>query len=69
MVRKNNFDFISIMIERGFLHQVTEKENLQKEMLKNRVAHYFHLVAYKKAFHERMAISYCSKARWPFVEV
>ena len=35
MGRTNNFDFISIMIERGFLHQVTEKENLQKEMLKN----------------------------------
>ena len=40
MGRTNNFDFITIMIERGFLHQVTDKENLQKEMLKNPIVGY-----------------------------
>ena len=40
MGRTNNFDFISIMIERGFLHQVTDIENLQKEMLKNPIVGY-----------------------------
>ncbi len=36
----NNFDFIDIMIERGFLHQVTDRENLQKIMLKNSIVGY-----------------------------
>ena len=40
MGRTNNFDFIGIMIERGFLHQVTDKENLHKEMLKNPIVGY-----------------------------
>ena len=40
MSRKNNFDFISIMIERGFLHQVTDKESLKKEMQKNPIVGY-----------------------------
>ena len=32
MSKINNSDFINIMNERGFIHQITDKENLQKEM-------------------------------------
>ena len=34
MSKMNNSDFINIMFERGFIHQITDKENLEKEMLK-----------------------------------
>ena len=33
MSNMNNSDFINIMLERGFIHQLTDKENLKKEML------------------------------------
>ena len=32
MSRINNSDFVNIMFERGFIHQITDKENLEKEM-------------------------------------
>ncbi len=32
MSRINNSDFVSVMFERGFIHQITDKENLEKEM-------------------------------------
>ncbi len=40
MVKINNYDFINIMSERGFIHQITDKENLQKEMLINPIVGY-----------------------------
>ena len=33
MSKINSSDFINIMNERGFIHQITDKENLQKEMI------------------------------------
>ena len=32
MNKINNSEFINIMNERGFIHQITDMENLQKEM-------------------------------------
>ncbi len=40
MSKKNNSDFIKIMNERGFIHQITDKENLQKEMVTSSVVGY-----------------------------
>ncbi len=40
MSKINNSDFINIMDERGFLHQVTDKENLQKEMKRSSISGY-----------------------------
>ena len=36
----NNSDFINVMNERGFIHQITDKENLQKETITNSVVGY-----------------------------
>ena len=33
MSNTNSSDFINIMNERGFIHQITDKPNLQKEMI------------------------------------
>ena len=33
MNKNSSADFIEIMFERGFIHQVTDKQNLKKEML------------------------------------
>ena len=33
MSKINSSDFINIMNERGFIHQITDKENLQKEII------------------------------------
>ena len=33
MSKINNSEFINIMNERGFIHQITDKANLQKEMI------------------------------------
>ena len=40
MSKINNSEFIKIMNERGFIHQITDKENLQKEMDAGSVAGY-----------------------------
>ncbi len=40
MNKKNGADFIEIMFERGFIHQVTDKQNLKKEMLVNPIVGY-----------------------------
>ena len=40
MSKVNNSDFINIMNERGFIHQITDKENLEKEMNINPIAGY-----------------------------
>ena len=40
MSKMNNSDFINIMNERGFIHQVTDKENLEEEMKKSSIAGY-----------------------------
>ena len=40
MSKMNNSDFITIMTERGFLHQVTDKENLEKEMKRSSITGY-----------------------------
>ena len=32
MKKFNNSDFINTINERGFIHQITDKENLQKEL-------------------------------------
>ena len=40
MSKINHSDFISIMTERGFIHQVTDKENLVKEMKRSSIAGY-----------------------------
>ena len=40
MSKINNSEFINIMNERGFVHQITDKENLQKEMNAGLVAGY-----------------------------
>ena len=31
MSKFNNSEFVNIMIERGFVHQITDKENLENE--------------------------------------
>ena len=36
----NNSDFINMMNERGFIHQITDKENLQRETITNPVVGY-----------------------------
>ncbi len=40
MSKINNSDFITIMNDRGFLHQITDKENLKKEMKRSSIAGY-----------------------------
>ena len=40
MNKKNFADFIEIMFERGFIHQITDKQNLKKEMLVNPIVGY-----------------------------
>jgi len=40
MSKINNSEFIKIMKERGFIHQITDMENLQKEMNAGPVAGY-----------------------------
>ena len=40
MSKVNNSDFINTMFERGFIHQVTDKENLKKEMQINPIVGY-----------------------------
>ena len=40
MRKLKNFDFIKIMFERGFIHQVTDKENLVKQMQANPLVGY-----------------------------
>ena len=40
MSKINNSEFINIMNERGFIHQITDRENLQKEMNTGSVAGY-----------------------------
>ena len=36
----NNFDFITIMNDRGFIHQVTDKENLKKVIKRSSITGY-----------------------------
>ena len=40
MNKMKNSDFINIMFERGFIHQVTDKKNLEKEILKSPITGY-----------------------------
>ncbi len=40
MRKINNSEFISIMNERGFIHQITDKDNLQKKMMTSSIAGY-----------------------------
>ena len=40
MNKINNSDFINIMNERGFIHQITDKANLQKEMITTSIVGY-----------------------------
>ena len=40
MSKINSSDFINIMNERGFIHQITDKENLQKEMITTSIVGY-----------------------------
>ena len=40
MSKINNSEFINIMNERGFIHQITDRENLLKEMNIGSVAGY-----------------------------
>ena len=40
MNKNNSADFIEIMFERGFIHQITDKQNLKKEMLVNPIVGY-----------------------------
>lgn len=40
MGKFNNSDFINIINERGFIHQITDKENLQKELISNSLVGY-----------------------------
>ena len=40
MNKMKNSDFINIMFERGFIHQVTDKDNLEKEILKSPITGY-----------------------------
>ena len=41
MNKINSADFIDVMFERGFIHQITDKENLTREMEKARVCRTF----------------------------
>jgi tyrosyl-tRNA synthetase len=40
MNKNSSADFIEIMFERGFIHQVTDKQNLKKEMLTDPIVGY-----------------------------
>ena len=40
MGKFNNSDFINIINERGFIHQITDKENLQKELISSSLVGY-----------------------------
>ena len=40
MGKFNNSDFINIISERGFIHQITDKENLQKELISSSLVGY-----------------------------
>ena len=40
MSKINNSDFINIMNERGFIHQITDEENLKKEMITSSIVGY-----------------------------
>lgn len=40
MSRINNSDFMNVMFERGFIHQITDKENLEKEMQDSSIVGY-----------------------------
>ena len=40
MSKINNSDFINIMNERGFIHQITDKENLKKDMITSSIVGY-----------------------------
>ena len=40
MNKQKSVEFIEIMFERGFIHQLTDKENLKKEMLFNPIVGY-----------------------------
>ena len=35
MNKSNNSDFLNIMNERGFIHQITDKEKLDQDLLTN----------------------------------
>ena len=40
MNKSNNSDFLNIMNERGFIHQITDKEKLDQELLANSMTAY-----------------------------
>ena len=40
MSKINNSDFINIMNERGFIHQITDEEKLKKEMITSSIVGY-----------------------------
>ena len=40
MSKMNNSDFINIMKERGFVHQITDKKNLEKQMITSPIVGY-----------------------------
>ena len=40
MSKFNNSDFINTMNERGYIHQITDKENLQKELISSSLVGY-----------------------------
>ncbi len=40
MSKLNTFDFVNIMFERGFIHQITDKKNLEKEIFINPISGY-----------------------------
>ena len=40
MNKSNNSDFLNIMNERGFIHQITDKEKLNQELLANSMTGY-----------------------------
>ena len=40
MKKSNNSDFLNIMNERGFIHQITDKEKLEQELLANSMTGY-----------------------------
>ena len=40
MNKSNNSDFLNIMNERGFIHQITDKEKLDQELLSNSMTAY-----------------------------
>ena len=51
MSKINNSDFINIIKERGFIHQITDTENLKKEMLSGSVAGYIGFDCTAKSLH------------------